>query len=348
MTTDTHCSATDSRLTEDAESILPALRWGEFSEDALRSALQWRGSAQDSLFQLAREARSAAFSSNRVEVRSVIELSNVCRQGCLFCNMGRMRKRKAYVLSASLVRELVEHLYRNGRRVIMFQSGENPAPSYVAYVSSCVAQIKSRFPDLTLILCLGNLGREQYAQLKDAGAGRYILKFETSNPELYSRLKPYDTLSKRLACLEDLLALGFGVGSGNIVGLPGQDLDDIVDDLLLLYRQPLLMASSTVFVPAEDSELGDAPAGDLDLTLNTMALCRIMNPHRFIPTTSSLDRIREGGQYLGLQAGANTVTVHDGTPAHLQPLFPIYSTHRQTPTAGHLGEMVARAGMIMP
>jgi biotin synthase len=85
--------------------------------------------------------------------------------------------------------------------------------------------------------------------------------------------------------------------------------------------------------------------GSLDLTLNMMALMRIMYPGRLMPTTSSLEKPRPDGQYLGLMAGANTVTCHDGTPAELKHLFPIYSLKRFAPEEDHLAQIVHQAGL---
>jgi biotin synthase len=229
----------------------------------------------------------------------------------------------------------------------LLQSGENPAQPFVDFVAECIDELKTRHPDLTLILCMGNLSMEQYRQLRQAGADRYVLKFETSNAKHYERLKPYDTFRKRMDCLENLIAVGFAVGTGNITGLPGQAMDDLVNDLLLTTRYPLRMVSSTVFIPAEDSELKDEPIGDVDLTLNVMALLRVLNPDRWMPATSSLDKARQGGQLMGHMAGANPVTIHDGTPDDLKALFPIYSMKRTTPNLAHMQEIVAKAGLVM-
>jgi biotin synthase len=87
------------------------------------------------------------------------------------------------------------------------------------------------------------------------------------------------------------------------------------------------------------------PTGDVETTLNFMALLRIKNPAALIPTTSSLEKLKADGQYLGLMAGANTVTIHDGTPQELQHLFPIYDQKRFRPNDHHLCEIVERAGL---
>jgi biotin synthase len=327
------------------EGIVTALHSNNFQREVLKASLLLRDQDQALLFQLARTLRDARIPTKKVEVRSVIEISNICRQGCLYCNMGRNQRRELYIITLPDFITLVEHIYSQARRVLLIQSGENPSKAFVDHVCRCVKEIKKRFNDLVIILCLGNLSYNQYLKLKESGADRYILKFETSNPNHYAKMKPFDTLEKRLRCLEHLIAIGFQVGTGSIVGLPGQTLDDIVNDLLLIKKYKVMMASCTAFIPGEQSKFKDEPIGDIDLTLNALALLRIMNPHSLIPTTSSLEKVRTGGQYLGLMAGANTVTIHDGTPEKIKALFPIYSVTRFTPNRAHLESVVKQAGL---
>ena len=328
-----------------AADVIAALAAGDFRPELLREALSFDHAAQPLLFDLARQARDLHFPEKKVEVRSVIELSNTCVRDCRYCNMAGSLPRERYRIEPAAFEEITAAIYRRGRRVLLLQSGENPAQSFVDYVCRCIEAVKARFSDLRITLCLGNLHPHQYRRLRQAGAERYILKFETSNPALYRRLKPHDSLGQRLACVEHLLSAGFAVGTGNIVGLPGQSLDDIAADLLLAKQYPVSMISCTAFIPSEDSPYRAEPAGSLNLTLAAMALTRIMNPRVLMPTTSSLEKAGEDGQYRGLMAGANTVTVHDGTPPALKPLFPIYSLKRVVPNEAHLREVVRRAGM---
>jgi biotin synthase len=325
--------------------VIGALAQNDFQPALLREVLFLKDEAQPLLFALARKVRDLHFPEKKVEVRSVIEISNTCVRDCRYCNMARSLPRERYRIEPGDFEQIAASIYRRGRRVLLMQSGENPAQSFVDYVCRCIEAVKARFSDLLIILCLGNLHVNQYRQLREAGAERYILKFETSNPVLYRRLKPHDSLTQRLACIENLLSAGFAVGTGNIVGLPGQSLDDIAADLLLAKQYPVSMMSCTVFIPSEDSCYRDEPAGSLDLTLATMALMRIMNSRVLMPTTSSLEKAAGEGQYRGLMAGANTVTVHDGTPPELKCLFPIYSLKRVVPGEAHLQEIVRRAGM---
>ncbi len=280
-----------------------------------------------------------------VETRSVIELSNVCQQSCNYCSMAKESKLKRYVIKQGQLMERVEFLHALGRRVLVLQSGENDSDNFVGHVAKCVAEIKRGFPDLELILSLGNLSHRQYVQLREAGAERYNLKFETSSPSLYAMWKPGDSLEQRLACLRDLIAIGFKTGTGNITGMPGQSLDDVIDDLLLLGKLDLTMMSCTVFIPGEMCGYRDEPMGDVDIALNQMALMRILYPTRLMPTTSCLERGKKGGQLAGLMAGANTVTIHDGTPEEFKKLFPIYSTDRCSPDQARCAAIVRDAGL---
>lgn len=318
---------------------------GNFARKILVEALGCRGEAQEALFALARRRRDECFPARKVEVRSVIEVSNVCQQACNYCNMGLLSGQERYTMDRAELVHLAEHLHEKGRRVLLLQSGECIQQPFVDLVAGAVADLTERHPDLTLILCMGNMSEDQFRQLHDAGARRYILKFEASDPELYHALKPRDTLPQRLACLECLIRLGFQVGTGDIVGVPGQTMEHLLGDLDLLGRYALSMQSCTVFIPGENSVYRNESMGDVDTTLNMMAIARIRYPGRLMPTTSSLEKGREGGQYLGLMAGANTVTIHDGTPENLKHLFPIYSTKRFTPKNAHLTDIVAKAGL---
>jgi biotin synthase len=326
-------------------SVLQSLIKRDFAKDILYKALLFRGKEKEQLFKLAREKRSEYFPSRKADVRSVIEISNICQKNCNFCNINSYSLKRRYLINSKKIMKIIEYIYQKNRRVFLFQSGENRSKRYIDSVCKCVSNIKQKFRDVVIILCLGNLSYTQYRQLKDSGADRYILKFETSNPVLYKQIKPDDSLEERVRCLRGLIDLDFEVGSGNIIGLPNQSLDDIVNDLFFIGNFKLTMASSSVFIPGENSNYWNKPMGDLDTTLNYMALMRIMYPQMLIPSTSSLEKARNGGQCLGLMAGANAVTIHDGTPIELKRYFPIYSVERFTPDEKHIKEIVEKASL---
>lgn len=326
--------------------IIDSLYCDTFEDEILAEALMMRGEDQKQLFQLARMRRNLFYPHHNVQVRSVIEVSNICRQGCRYCSIGGRSQMLNYSLSAEVMMGLMEHLYKMGRRVVLLQSGENINQKFIDEMVHAISIIKDRHWDLKLILCLGSLKKTQYEQLKKAGAEAYILKFEASNPKLFSYCRPNDTLDTRVENIHILHDTGFEVGSGNIVGLPTQTIADLVEDLKLIAKLPLEMNSTTIFSPAENSYFENEPAGNPDLTLNFMALMRIMNPQRLMPTTSSLEKLIPDGQYLGLMAGANTVTIHDGTPEEFQAHFPIYSTNRTRPQVKHFKDILSRAKLF--
>lgn len=327
-------------------TVVRRLEENDYGKDNLAAALRLAGRDQEELFALARNRRDRYYPKRTVQVRSVIEISNVCRQGCEFCNIGH-RPDEWYRINRDAFLSAVSFLYSQGRRFLMVQSGENGSQEFVDHVAQCIRELKIRYPDMGVILSLGNLEEAQYRELKAAGAESYILKFETSNAALYRKLKPRDTLERRLACVDSCFRAGLKVGSGDIVGLPGQTLDDLVDDLFLLGEYDFSMQSCSVFIPNERSNCRDEPMGSLDLTLNVLALMRVMYSRRMMPATSSLAKPRPDGQYLGLMAGANSVTCHDGTPEELKRLFPIYSIRRFTPREEHLAQIVRKAGLSL-
>lgn len=332
----------------DSKSVLRTLTSSDFRKDVLRAALCLEGEDREELFRLARKRRREFFSSKTVEVRSVVEISNICQRKCNFCNINfYSRNKRRYSLDYGAIIKIIENLYNKDRRIFLLQSGENRSQRYLDFVCNCIKGIKQEFKDLTLILSLGRLARDQYKQLRISGADRYILKFETSNPALYKRIKPDDSLGKRIKAIKMLSELGFKVGSGNIIGLPNQTIDDIVNDLLFIGNFNLTMASASIFIPGENSNYWDKPKGNLDITLNYMALMRILYPQMLIPSTSSLEKAQVNGQYLGLMAGANAVTIHDGTPQEFKKHYPIYSIKRFTPDEKRIRRIVSKSGLFL-
>lgn len=318
-----------------------------WDDASLLQALAARGGEQADLFAKARARRDISFPTRRVEVRSVIETGNSCGETCRFCAIPGTARANRYMLDLETFQSIVGHLHANRRRVLLLQSGEDRSQRFIELMCRCIEWARQTWPELTLILCFGNLRPAQFRRLRDAGGDRYILKFETSNPALYETVKPGASLAHRIECLENLIELGFGVGTGSIVGLPGQTDPDLVEDLKFIarYGKRLTMASASIFVPGAGTAYADEAMGDLDRTLNVMALLRILLPHALIPTTSSLEHARTDGQLAGLMAGANTVTIHDGTPQEFKDLFPIYSERRITPREERLRRLVQAAGL---
>ncbi len=314
--------------------------------EVLKHYILCKGDEQSALFSMAREVRDTSSFGKRVELRSVIEISNRCRQACRYCTMGKDDAVKPFALNSDQILENLERLATLGRRTFLVQSGENADSGFLGDVERTCSIFTKKYPDACLILNLGNLELDDYIRLRKSGAKRYLLKFETGRADHYHYCKPKDELESRLACLDNLFTAGFQVGTGNIVGLPKQTLDDLVNDLRLTMRWPLSMVSATKFIPNERSEFKDAKPGDIDMTLNCLALLRILHPDCLIPSTSSLAIGTTSGQLMGLMAGCNTVTIHDGTDESFKGDYPIYSDNRFTPGEQYCRDLIKNADMI--
>ena len=127
-------------------SFLEMLCHGEYPDEVLRDALLARGDAQDMLFALAQERRLASFPGNQAQVRSVIEVSNVCRQKCNYCAIGGKNQSVNYTLSADVMVALMKHLIDKGRQTILLQSGENINDEFIGDLVNAVGRIKKEHP----------------------------------------------------------------------------------------------------------------------------------------------------------------------------------------------------------
>jgi len=227
----------------------------------------------------------------RVHVRGIIEFSNYCRQECLYCGLRRVNPTLArYRMSPEEMIQAASRalsVHRFGTFVL--QSGEDPGYPKDE-LCDATEEIKRMGPAVTL--SVGQMPKQDYELWKDSAADRFLLKFETSDPVLFRKLKPTTTLYERLECIKHLQELVYQVGSGIILGLPGQDLESVASDLLLMRRLDLEMVSIGPFIPHPDTPLGSMsianPIETIRSTLRTIAVARLMVPMAHIPATTAL------------------------------------------------------------
>ena len=177
-------------------------------------------------------------------------------------------------------------------------------------------------------VCLSTLDHAAYEELKAAGASVYILKFETADAHRDNQLQAPGSLAKRLDHIRWLSAHGWKVSSGFIAGFPGQSESELLNNLRLASELPLHGSSVIPFVSGNDTPLAGATPGDVETTLNCMALLRLLRPDWVIPAVSALNLAQAGSGYRrGLRAGANMVTINL-TPRKLQRDYVIYKRDR--------------------
>ena len=293
----------------------------KFEFEEIKEALTASGNAQKKLFEIAQKIRNESC-GKKAFIRAVIEPSSYCRLDCSYCPMRASNKiLERYRLAEKEILNAAEDANKKGIKNILIESGEDIA--VLKDIASAVAKIKEK--GNTITLCMGDLTEQQYQMLKEAGAEAYILKFETSNEELFSQLRLNTSLKKRLENLRRLKEIGFKVSTGNIAGLPGQTIDDLAKDILLVQEIKPDMVSASPFIPAKSTPLEKSAKGNINLTLNTIALYRQILPSALIPTVSALEYFPGHGQRSGFEAGANVITVNF-TPSSKN--FAIYSTER--------------------
>jgi len=275
----------------------------------------------ENLYYRANEVRKE-FCGDDVHLRGIIEFSNYCEQDCLYCGLRisndalpRYRMTKDEILAT------VEHIHKAKIFTVVLQSGEDF--SYTKeFISDLIREIKLNY-GLAITLSLGERGFEEYLEWKNAGADRYLLKHESANKKLYSAIHNKQSLDERIKHLVYLKSIGFQVGSGNIIGLPGQTPDDIADDILLCKSLINDMASFSPFIPSNDTPLCNVSKADVQLTLKTMAVARIVLKDAHIPSTTALGSLIEGGREKGLEVGANVV-MPNYTPNPYRQNYKIY------------------------
>jgi biotin synthase len=248
----------------------------------------------ESLYRRADEIRRLQV-GDEVHLRGLIEFSNVCRKNCFYCGIRCSNNNiKRYRMPGDEIMQAAQLDTSFGYRTVVLQSGEDPLYS-VDMLSDLITKIKQG-NDLAVTLSIGERSREEYQQLFAAGADRFLLRFETSNPVLYRRLHPDSYLEQRLQSLAWLKEIGYQVGSGIMVGLPGQTRED----------------------------LAGSPSGTADLTLKVVALTRIVTGNTHIPATTALATLRPAdGREKALQAGAN-VLMPNVTPLKYRDLYELY------------------------
>jgi len=274
--------------------------------------------------ELIRQADSVRqrYCGDEVHLRGVIEFSNYCCRDCLYCGLRRSNTKLArYRMTKEEIVERALTGFGAGIKTIVLQSGDDL--EYRADdISEIIQRIKEK-ADVAITLCVGERDYRDYKAWKKAGADRYLLKHETANPGLYSGLHPGQSLKKRLEILGWLRELGYQVGAGNIVGLPGQTIQDLARDIGLMKELDVDMAGIGPFIPHPDTPLGAEEPGTLNMTLKVLAVARIILGDVHLPATTAVGSIHPEGREMALRAGANVV-MPNITPTKYRPLYQLY------------------------
>ena len=292
----------------------------QLSAEAIVSLLR-EPAAAEPLFAAADRVRKL-YIGPQVELRGLIEFSNICKQNCMYCGLRRdNREVERYRLDAKTILEYGQQAAELGYKTLVLQSGEDDFFSSER-LSFVLNELKKL--GVALTLSIGEKPREEYAALRAAGADRYLLRIETTDKELYEKLDPGMSWDNRVRCLRDLKELGFEVGTGSLVGLPGQSMESLAQDVLFFKELDVDMVGIGPFIPNPDTPLASAAGGTFDLACRMMALTRLLLPEANIPATTAMETLQPDGRMLALQRGANVVmpNVTDTDYRKLYMLYP--------------------------
>lgn len=263
------------------------------------------------------------FYDDKVFMRGLIEFTNYCKQNCEYCGIRAANTSASrYRLDLEDVLACCREGYRLGYRTFVLQGGEDPHFTDDRLVEMVTA-IKSEFPDTAITLSIGELSRESYQRLYDAGADRYLLRHETASKDLYEKIHPKMSFENRIQCLYTLKDIGFQVGAGFMVGLPGQTNANLVEDLRFLKTFKPHMIGIGPFIPHSETPLAAEAGGTVEKTLIMVSLVRLMIPDALLPATTALGSLDDLGREKAIRAGANVV-MPNLSPTEVRPKYALY------------------------
>jgi biotin synthase len=276
---------------------------------------------------------------NKVYLRGLIEFSNYCDRNCLYCGLRKNnRSLNRYHLNKDEIVQTAMLAFDCGYHSICLQSGETDNSLDVDFLFGVVEEIKrlsiekdKESRGLGITLCVGELDYHQYKRLWEAGAHRYLLRIESSDPELFKRIHPpSQKLETRINCLRALKDIGYQTGTGVMIGLPGQTSEQLYSDLMFFQDMDVDMLGMGPYIPHNAAPLSKIKEGQMDpyiTTLKMLAFSRLLMPDINIVASTALQCINHEGLRMGLEAGANIV-MPTLTPENVREDYHLYENKK--------------------
>ncbi len=260
---------------------------------------------EDKIFREADDIRRKNL-GDEIHLRGLLEFSNICARNCFYCGLRKDNPFvKRYRLKEDEILACCVQGWQLGLKSVVLQSGEDGYFN-ISRMENLISQIKSA-TKLAVTLSTGELARADYFRLKEAGADRFFMRFETSDPLLFSKYKPDSSYIRRFDCLRWMREAGFQVGSGIMVGLPGQSVKSIARDIMLFKELELDMIGIGPFIAHPDTPLAGSNKNNLKAALKVLAVARILCPKAHMPAASAMEALSEQGREMALRAGANVI-----------------------------------------
>lgn len=257
----------------------------------------------------------------RLILRGLVEFSSYCVNDCRYCGLNRTNtKATRYRLSEDEILETAHAIQKSGISTIVLQSGEDKTSA--ATLTSIITKIKKHYP-MAITLSVGEHPAKEYLEWKKAGADRYLMRVESSDPKLYKNLHIKRSLETRIKCLQLLRDQNWQVGSGIMIGPPGQRPSHIAQDILFFAKHNFDMIGIGPFIPHPDTAFHSEKTGNIELSLNSLALTRIITRNTWLPATTAIASLEKDYRLDALNAGANVI-MPNFTPQKVRKNYEIY------------------------
>ncbi len=315
------------------KSFSEIIQQTEFSPEDLVRMLEADGDDRTLLFVQAEKVKKQTI-GNKVYFRGLIEFSNICAKDCLYCGIRRSNEKVVrYEATDAEILDACRFAWQNRFGSVVLQSGELSSPTFVRRVDSLLKQIKELSNgELGVTLSCGEQSIETYRQWRESGAHRYLLRIESSNPELYRKIHPENDLhrfDRRLQALRDLKASDYQVGTGVMIGMPFQTIEDLANDLLFFKQLDVDMVGMGPYIEHEETPLYvyrhllKSKQERFDLALKMVASLRLLMPDINIAAATALQAIDPAGREKALKIGANVI-MPNLTPCDYRKEYQLY------------------------
>lgn len=301
--------------------VLRELRAKNFSKQILTEAIKIT-SEKDfmPIFEYAEELCEENFGKD-VYIRGIVEFTNNCRKNCNYCGIRRENMQVTrYRVTGHEILSSVKNMFEQGVKTVVLQGGEDVKIDDDLLL--IIQSIRSSY-DMAITISIGERTAEVYRKFKEAGSDRFLLRIETTDKNLFKQLHPDDNFEERMQCLETLKKLKFEVGTGVMLGLPGQSFASIAGDLLFFKEFMPEMIGLGPFIPHTLTPMAMEKGGNLFLTLKTLALSRILLPKVNIPATTAMGTADPKGRQKALMYGANVI-MPNYTPIKYREKYMLY------------------------
>jgi len=305
----------------------------DFTREELVRLLNTEGEERQQLFQRAQDVKLQMV-GNKVYFRGLVEFSNICAKDCLYCGIRKSNEKVVrYEATDDEILDACRFAWINRFGSVVLQSGENSSPAFVQRIALLLRKIKEiSGNELGITLSCGEQSTETYRQWYESGAHRYLLRIESSNPELYRKIHPdneFHSFNRRLQALKDLKVAGYQVGTGVMIGFPYQTIGDLADDLLFFKQMDVDMVGMGPYIEHEDTPMYEfrnqlkTKQQRFDLALKMVATLRLLMPDINIAAATALQAIDPVGREKALTIGAN-ILMPNLTPCEYRKEYQLY------------------------